>query len=108
VAKKVKLQGRGIRSMELVGEPAAPYYVIVAGPVTDSFEGFAIFRWDGPDSTEDPVAIDGVNLAGLKPEGAMAVPGQGLVQLLSDDGDICSDEDDPPGKRRFRSIDVKP
>ena len=49
-----------------------------------------------------------MNLAATKPEGAMEVPGQGLVQLLSDDGDICSDEDDPPSKRRFRSIDVKP
>ena len=110
-AKKVKLQGRGIRSMDLVRDPTALYYVIVAGPVADSAEGFALFRWAGPDSTgplKDPAPVEEVNLAATKPEGAMAVPGQGLVQLLSDDGDICSDEDDPPSKRRFRSIDVKP
>ena len=47
-----------------------------------------------------------MDLAGLKPEAAMAIPGQALVQLLSDDDDLCSDEDDPPEKRKFRSIDV--
>jgi hypothetical protein len=110
-AKNIKLQGRGIRSMDLVSDPTSPYYVIVGGPVADSAEGFALFRWAGPDSTgplKDPVPVEGVKLAGIKPEGAMAVPGQALVQLLSDDGDICSDENDPPSKRRFRSIDVKP
>jgi hypothetical protein len=48
-----------------------------------------------------------VDLTGIKPEAAMSVPGQNLLQLLSDDGDICSDEDDV-SKRRFRSIDVTP
>jgi hypothetical protein len=110
-AKKVKLQGRGIRSIDLVRDPTGPYYVIVAGPVTDSAEGFGLFRWAGPDSNgplSDPVPIEPVHLAGTKPEAAMAVPGQGLVQLLSDDDDICSDENGPASKRRFRSIDVKP
>jgi hypothetical protein len=37
----------------------------------------------------------------------MVVPGQDIVQLLSDDGDICSDEK-APAKRRFRSIDIEP
>jgi hypothetical protein len=77
-----------------------------AGPVADSAEEFALFRWSGPGT--DPVKIDGLNLAGLKPEAAMAVPGHDLVQLLSDDDDICDEEKDPPHKVRFRSIDVKP
>ena len=38
----------------------------------------------------------------------MAVPSQDLVQLLSDDDEICNEKDEPPSKRRFRSIDVKP
>jgi Protein of unknown function (DUF3616) len=104
-AVPIDLGGRGLRSMDLLGSGAAQY-VIVAGPVADSAEEFAVFRWSGPGT--NPVRIEGMNLAGLKPEAAMAVPGQDLVQLLSDDGDICSDEDDPPNKRKFRSVDVKP
>jgi hypothetical protein len=103
-AVQVKLEGRGFRSMETLGGGTAQY-VIVAGPVSDSAEGFALFRWSGPGT--DPVKVEGLDLTGIKPEAAMSVPGQNLVQLLSDDGDICSDEDDV-SKRRFRSIDVKP
>ncbi|MEA2875922.1 MAG: hypothetical protein QOF14_1118 [Hyphomicrobiales bacterium] len=103
------LEGRGLRSMDLIGS-GGEQYVIVAGPVEDSAEGFAIFRWAGPGSK--PVKVEGPNLKGLTPEGAMAVPGQDLVQLLSDDGKVngvtCSDEHDPVEKRKFRSIDVKP
>ena len=100
----VKLEGRGFRSMETLGSGTAPY-VIVAGPVSDSAEGFALFRWSGPGT--DPIKVEGVDLTGIKPEGAMSVPGQNLLQLLSDDDDICSDEGDA-SKRRFRSIDVPP
>ena len=81
-------------------------YLIVAGPVSDSAEGFALFRWSGPGTK--PSKIEAPIIVGFKPEAAMAVPGGDLVQLLSDDGDLCSDEDDPPAKRKFRSIDVKP
>jgi hypothetical protein len=104
-AVPIRLEGRGLRSMDLIGSGPAQY-VIIAGSVSDSAEGFAVFRWSGPGT--NPVKVEGLDLAGIKPEGAMAVPGQSLVQLLSDDGDICSDEDDPVSKRRFRSIDVKP
>ena len=100
----VKLQGRGFRSMETLGSGTAEY-AIVAGPVSDSAKGFALFRWSGPGT--DPVEVKGVDLTGIKPEAAMSVPGQNLLQLLSDDDDICSDEGDP-SKRRFRSIDVPP
>ena len=99
------LGGLGIRSLEYVGR-ADLQYLIVAGPVSDSAEGFALFRWSGPGTK--PSKIEAPIIAGFKPEAAMAVPGGDLVQLLSDDGDLCSDEDDPPAKRKFRSIDVKP
>jgi hypothetical protein len=101
----VKLENRGFRSMETLGGGTARY-AIVAGPVSDSAERFALFRWSGPGT--DPVKVEGVDLTGIKPEAAMSVPGQNLLQLLSDDGDICSDEDDDVSKRRFRSIDVTP
>jgi hypothetical protein len=101
----VKLEGRGFRSMETLGGGTAQH-AIVAGPVSDSAEGFALFRWSGPGT--DPVKVAGADLTGVKPEAAMSAPGQNLLQLLSDDGDICSDEDDDVSKRKFRSIDVIP
>lgn len=101
----VDLGGRGLRGMERLAGNDAPY-IIAAGMAADSAEGFAMFRWSGPGS--DPVRIDGVDLAGLRPEVAMGVSGQGVVQVLSDDGDVCSDEDGSPAARRFRSIDVTP
>ena len=104
-AVPVKLIDRGFRTMETLGGGTAQY-AIVAGPVSDSAKGFALFRWSGPGT--DPVEVKGVDLTGIKPEAAMSVPGQNLLQLLSDDGDICSDEDGNASKRRFRSIDVTP
>ena len=104
-AVPVKLEDRGFRSMETLGSGTAEY-AIVAGPVSDSAKGFALFRWSGPGT--DPVEVKGVDLTGIKPEAAMSVPGQNLLQLLSDDGDICSDEKDDVSKRKFRSIDVTP
>ena len=102
-AVPVKLGGRGFRSMETLG---GGKYAIIAGPVSDSAEGFALFRWSGPGT--DPVKVEGADLSGIRPEAAMSVPGQDLLQVLSDDSDVCSDEDDKASKRRFRSIDVTP
>lgn len=99
------LGGFGIRSLEYVGR-ANLQYLIVAGPMSEQVEGFALFRWAGPGT--QPSKIDTLGVTGSRPEAAMAVPGQDLVQLLSDDGDVCSDEDDPPAKRKFRSVDLKP
>ena len=117
---KIFLDGRGLRSMDLIGNAPARY-VIVAGPVKDG-PGFAIYRWAGPSSDSQKKvprpekSNSQTNLSGLTPEGAMAVPGQNLVQLLSDDKEFvkgveCSDEDEqktPIAKRKFRSIDVTP
>ena len=104
-AVAIPLKNRGIRSMEMLGN-GTHQYAIVAGPVADKADGFALFRWGGPGT--DPVEVEGADFAGIKPEAAMSVPGQNLLQLLSDDDDICSDEDDPVSKRRFRSADVRP
>jgi hypothetical protein len=103
-AVPIGLNGLGLRSMDLIPGTTARY-IIIAGPVSDSPDGFTAFRWAGPGT--DPEEIKGLNLAGIKPEGAMVVPGQDIVQLLSDDGDICSHEK-APAKRRFRSIDIEP
>lgn len=103
------LGGRGLRSMDLIGTGSATY-VIVAGPVADT-EGFAVYRWAGP-GTEPVLSEPQPDLSGLTPESAMAVPGQKMVQLLSDDGwangTECSDEKHPIHRRKFRSIDVSP
>lgn len=99
------LGGLTIRSLEYVGR-ANLQYLIVAGPLSDQVEGFSLFRWAGPGT--QPSKIHTLRATGFRPEAAMAVPGQDLVQLLSDDGDVCSDEDDPPAKRKFRSVDLKP
>ncbi len=102
-AMRLDLGGLGLRSMEYVNDLK---YVIVAGPLSDSRDGFAIFRWAGPGTK--PEKIEGLDLSGIKPEAAMKVPGEPLVQLLSDDDDICNDEqpESPSNQRRFRSIDV--
>lgn len=99
------LDGLGIRSLEYIGR-ANLKFLIVAGPVFDGADGFALYRWAGPGT--QPSKIQPLSDSGFRPEAAMAVPGQDLVQLLSDDGDLCSDEDDVPAERKFRSVDVKP
>lgn len=94
----VDLGGLGFRSLEAIGDGQ---YFIIAGPAADG-DGFALFRWSGP--ATEPERVEGVDLSAIRPEAAMAVPGQSVVQLLSDDGDLCSDE--KKNARRFRSIDV--
>jgi hypothetical protein len=104
----IRLEGRGLRSMDLLPGDRERY-IIIAGPVPDR-PGFAAFLWNGPGSA--PGEIKSVDLNGLTPEGAMAVPGEkNLVQILSDDAEVdgktCDDQNDAPDKRRFRSIDIK-
>lgn len=93
------LEGRGIRSMDLISRDPERY-LIIAGPVVDADSGFAVFSWDGPG--KKPTKLD-VAIGNIKPEAAMAVPGQKIVQLLSDDDEEC----ETPEKRRFRSVDIK-
>jgi hypothetical protein len=93
------LGGRGIRSIERVGDA----YLIVAGPFGNGSD-FAIYRWTGATS-DAPVRLPQIDLAGFHPEALFAIPGSDLVQILSDDGGC---EDEAPADRKFRSIVVKP
>lgn len=104
---RLALGGRGVRSIGYV--PALGAYLIVAGlpGVGGSFD---LYRWSGA-ATEAPVVVPGVDLAGLQPEAMIVWPGQPLrLQIFSDDGTRMIDgrmcKEQPPDKRRFRSITV--
>ncbi len=92
------LGGRGVRSLERVGER----YLIVAGSVEDGGEPPALYWWDGAEAvTPGP----DVSLAGLTPE-ALFAWSDGTVQILGDNGDACDEKDKKP--KWFPSIDVRP
>lgn len=103
-AIRLDLGGRGVRSIERVGNS----YLIAAGPPAD--EGsFALFRWSGkPGDAPTPVKAA---LGTLRPEALFAWP-DGQVTLLSDDGGVmvgkkaCKEAD--KAKRSFRALDLKP
>lgn len=102
-AIELDLQGRGIRSIDLVG---AEYY-IVAGPIDDAGE-FGIYRWSG-NANAAPVLLEVPELAGLHPESLVATA-TGKLQIFSDDGRrqvagmACKDL--PKKERSFRSITI--
>ena len=99
--REIDLEGRGIRSMELI-PGARSGYLIMAGPQIDSNEEFKLFRWSG--GGPEAERLDGINLKGIKPEGMMQVPGGTRWQLASDDGDVCSDDD---SAKRFRIVEIE-
>jgi hypothetical protein len=102
-ALELDLEGRSIRSMELLpGSDAS--YLIVAGPQKDTDEEFKLYKWSASKTKAD--RLDGIDLKGMKPEVLMQIPGTKKWQLASDDGDLCSDEDDPELARRFRSREL--
>lgn len=100
-AIELDLQGRGIRSIDLVG---AVYY-IVAGPIDDAGE-FGVYRWSG-NANAPPVLVPVPELAGLHPESLVATA-DGRLQIFSDDGRrqvagiACKDL--PKKERSFRSV----
>lgn len=100
----VALGGRGIRSLERIGDG----YLIVAGPTADA-GSFALYRWSG--GAADPVAVPGVDFGTLRPEALFAVAGSSEIQILSDDGGVkvggveCKSL--PVAQQRFRGIAVK-
>jgi hypothetical protein len=102
-AIELDLQGRGIRSIDLVG---AQYY-IVAGPIDDAGE-FGIYRWSG-NRNAPAVLLQVPELAGLHPESLVATA-TGKLQIFSDDGRrqiagmACKDL--PTKERSFRSITI--
>lgn len=97
----LKLGGRGIRSIELVGT-GEHRFLIVAGPVQDHAAESQLYWWDG-DKSHDPVPGPAAPLAGIAPEALIAWDDH-VVQVIGDNGDACSDE--KPGQRWFPSIDV--
>jgi len=98
------LDGRGIRSIELVGTA----YVIVAGPTAHRGR-FALYRWSGA-AADAPVLEADVDLGDLRPEALFAVPATPRVQLLSDDGGIEVDgkacKNRAVRQQAFRSLTV--
>ena len=92
------LGGRGVRSLDRVGER----YLIVAGSVEDGGKPpAALFWWDGAGAVTPGPAV---SLAGLTPE-ALFAWSDGTVQILGDNGDTCSEKGDD---RWFPSVEVRP
>jgi hypothetical protein len=100
---EVRLEGRGIRSIDLVDGPQ-PQYVIMAGPKEDSEEAFKLFRWSGRGAATE--RLGNMPLEGIKPEGMMQIPMTGKWHLASDDGDACNDKDESESAKKFRSIEI--
>ncbi len=103
---ELDLGRRGIRSIERVGSA----YLIVAGPTADR-GSFALYRWSGQ-ASDGATPVSGIELKNLRPEALFALPGSGLVQLLSDDGGIriagveCKKL--PLADQTFRSLTITP
>jgi hypothetical protein len=94
------LGGRGVRSLERVGDR----YLIVAGPIDDG-DDFRIYAWAGPQTTamtELPKAA----LGDLHVEALFAL-GQD-VYVLSDDGKRDGIECDTRPTKSFRGLRLKP
>lgn len=94
------LGGRGIRSMERIGNG----YAIVAGP----FDGgkndaaqpvFALYVWSGASSAA-PTLVPDVDFGALRPEALFEIPGADRLYVLSDDGD------ERVGNERCKKADV--
>jgi len=100
------LEGRGIRSLERVGER----YLIVAGKPADEADiDYALYWWDGEPGDSAKAWETQPNLAGLDPEVAIVRQDGTALQIISDDGDRCPkvDEEDPASDdRSFSSLEV--
>lgn len=103
-AIRLDLGGRGVRSIERVGNS----YVIAAGPPADAGT-FAVYRWSGK-AADAPTPLQ-LDLGTLRPEALFAWP-DGQLTLLSDDGGVLvgkkACKDAGKGKRAFRALDFKP
>ena len=84
------LGGRGIRSIELIGQ----IIIIVAGPAANEGD-FRLFVWDGQPGSQPKLCDAALNRVDgerrLRPEAIVGLvdsekPGEPMVQLLSDDG----------------------
>ncbi|TAZ68224.1 DUF3616 domain-containing protein [Rhizobium ruizarguesonis] len=95
----VDLNGRGVRSIESVGEGKLAF-LIVGGSVEDAGLPPLLFWWDGAQGVSKGPEV---SLTGLTPE-AMIIWDEHHAQILGDNGDGCSDSGANP--RWFPSIDV--
>ena len=110
-ALRPDLDGKGIRSIERVGDS----YLIVAGPF-DKGTDFSLRRWSGVPGEKPQIILDLSNKGPkFTPEALFAIPGTDKVQILSDDGDFWQSKHDdqecknaPEEQKRFRSIVVTP
>jgi hypothetical protein len=93
---KLDLDGRGIRSLELISKEKG--YLLVAGPTDDgaTFDKtkgmFALYRWPALTGAPAPVRVDGLTFPpDFGPESLFLMPSAGASaatwSLLSDDGD---------------------
>lgn len=90
---RLDLGGRGIRSLERVGDR----YLIVAGKPTGGDDvGYALYWWGGEPGDAPKAWETQPDFSGLDPEIAMPLPDRSGLQIVSDDGDRCG----------FSSVDV--
>ena len=105
------LGGRGIRSIDRVGER----FIIIAGPFGPAESDpdaarFALYAWSGV--AGEAATLLPVDLGPLRPESLFEVAGTGELHVLSDDGDDlvgtkkCKDV--PAADKRFRAITIMP
>ena len=90
---------RGVRDM--IAVPGG--YLLIAGPVADGGP-FDLYRWSGR-SGDAPRKVT-ANLAGLSPEGLVALNSRSVL-VLSDDGDVDDCKHASPAKQRFRGRVVR-
>lgn len=103
----LNLGGRGIRSIERVGDR----YLIIAGPFDSGKrdgKDFTLYAWNGK-RNGDPLPLRH-DFGTLNPETVFALPGGNKIQILSDDGDAkvegrkCKSDEVPASEKSFRSI----
>ena len=109
---RLDLGGRGIRSLERVGDEV----LIVAGPFATAASSavqpaFALFRWSGAVG-DQPSLVRGLDTSTFRAEAMFADPDGRELVLLSDDGDEkvggadCKDKDVPEQQKTFRARSV--
>lgn len=105
------LEGRGIRSLERVGNR---YLVVSGGPEDASKVGWALWWWNGKPGEPAVKWAKQPDFGDRSPEFAIALPNDGGILLGSDDGDIADrrgkveDENPENPTRSFRVMVVKP
>jgi Protein of unknown function (DUF3616) len=107
---RLDLGGRGIRSLERVGDAL----LIAAGPFNDAKQSpirpaFALYRWNGS-AAEAPQFVRALDDGTFRPEALFVDADANELVLLSDDGDEkvgvapeCKDKSMPAARKSFRA-----